>query len=228
MTLTDELKILDNKIKANQAQHDLERKASKISALSSRELDKYEYLTGDDLGHKPGVVEQDKFEYSPLGKVFNKGLKKEDKKEELLKKLKNIEDKKEKQLNIFENKDSNQLGIKSVTNIFDEELSQEAKNILIKLNAKEETIDYKRLSFKRDKNLEFDFRDHKLLKEFFKDIYYKKFSTEEAEIIQEEFNAVLTALEKYKPRVYKNKKLKLLKNVKRFYDGRKMIINACI
>ena len=129
-------------------------------------------------------------------------------------------------MNIFENKDSNQLGIKSVTNIFDEELSQEAKNILIKLNAKEETIDYKRLSFKRDKNLEFDFRDHKLLKEFFKDIYYKKFSTEEAEIIQEEFNVVLTALEKYKPRVYKNKKLKLLKNVKRFYDGRKMIINA--
>ena len=228
MTLTDELKILDDKIKANQAQHDLEREASKISALSSRELDKYEYLTGDNLGHKPGVVEQDKFEYSPLGKVFNKGLEKEDKKEELLKKLKNIEDKKEKQLNIFENKDSNQLGIKSVTNIFDEELSQEAKNILIKLNAKEETIDYKRLSFKRDKNLEFDFRDHKLLKEFFKDIYYKKFSTEEAEIIQEEFNAVLTALEKYKPKdsECKNKKLKLLENVKWFYDGREIIINS--
>ena len=33
-------------------------------------MDKYEYLTGEDLGHKPGVVEQAKFEYSPLGKVF--------------------------------------------------------------------------------------------------------------------------------------------------------------
>ena len=46
-------------------------KAAKISTLSSKELDKYEYLTGEDLGHKPGVVEQAKFEYSPLGKVIN-------------------------------------------------------------------------------------------------------------------------------------------------------------
>ena len=48
MTLTDELKILDNKIKANQAQYDLDREASKISALSPKELDKYEYLTGEN------------------------------------------------------------------------------------------------------------------------------------------------------------------------------------
>ena len=44
MTLTDELKIIDDKIKANQAQYDLDREAAKISALSSNELDKYEYL----------------------------------------------------------------------------------------------------------------------------------------------------------------------------------------
>ena len=49
MTLTDELKILNDKIKANQAQYDLDREAAKISALSSKELDKYEYLTGEDL-----------------------------------------------------------------------------------------------------------------------------------------------------------------------------------
>ena len=41
MTLTDELKILNNKIKANQAQYDLDRKAAKISALSSKKLNKY-------------------------------------------------------------------------------------------------------------------------------------------------------------------------------------------
>ena len=51
MTLTNELKILDNKIKANQAQYDLDREAAKISALSSKELDKYKYLTGEDLGY---------------------------------------------------------------------------------------------------------------------------------------------------------------------------------
>ena len=66
MTLTDELKILDDKIKANQAQYGLDRQAAKISSLSSKEPDKCEYLTGEDLGYKPGVVEQAKFEYSPF------------------------------------------------------------------------------------------------------------------------------------------------------------------
>ena len=80
MTLTDELKILDGKIKANQAQYDLDREAAKISASSSKELDKYEYWISEDLGYKPGGVEKAKFEYSPLGKVFNKGLRKKTKK----------------------------------------------------------------------------------------------------------------------------------------------------
>ena len=70
-TLTDELKILDDKIKANQAQYDLDIEAAKISVLSSKEVDNYRYFTGEDLGYKPGVVEQAKFEYSPLRKVFN-------------------------------------------------------------------------------------------------------------------------------------------------------------
>ena len=49
MTLIDEPEILDDKIKANQAQYDLYREAAKISSLSSKELDKYEYLNGEDL-----------------------------------------------------------------------------------------------------------------------------------------------------------------------------------
>ena len=65
----------------NEAQYDLDRKAAKISALSSNNLDKYEYLTGEDLGLKRSTVGQAKFEYSPLGKVFNKGLDKVDQKE---------------------------------------------------------------------------------------------------------------------------------------------------
>ena len=49
MTVTDQLKIIDNKIKANQAQYDLDRLAAKISAYSSGDLRKYEYLNGEDL-----------------------------------------------------------------------------------------------------------------------------------------------------------------------------------
>ena len=81
-------KILDDKTKANQAEYDLDRKATKISTLSSKELGKYEYLTSEDLGYKPRVVKRAKFEYSPLGKVFNKGLDESDIKEGLLKRLK--------------------------------------------------------------------------------------------------------------------------------------------
>ena len=49
---------------------DLDRKAAKISALFSNNLDKYEYLTGEDLGLKPSTIEQTKFEYSPLSKLI--------------------------------------------------------------------------------------------------------------------------------------------------------------
>ena len=70
MTVTDQYKIIDDKIKANQAQYDLDRLAAKIAPLSSGELRKYEYLTGEVSGYKPSVIEQAKFDYSPLGKVF--------------------------------------------------------------------------------------------------------------------------------------------------------------
>ena len=98
MTVTDQIKILNRKIMQNEAQYDLDRKAAKISALSSNNLDKYEYLTGEDLGLKPSIVEQAKFEYSPLGKIFNKELDKDDQKEGLFKRLKNIDGKNEKLL----------------------------------------------------------------------------------------------------------------------------------
>ena len=101
MKVTDQIKILDRRIMQNEAQYDLDRKAAKISALSSNNLDKYEYLTGEDLGLKPSTVEQAKFEYSPLGKIFNKGLSEEDKKEGILKRLENIKDKNDELLNTF-------------------------------------------------------------------------------------------------------------------------------
>ena len=88
---TDQIKILNKKIMQNEPQYNLYRKAAKISALSPNNLHKYEYLTGKDLGLKPCTVEQARFEYSPLGKSFNKGLDKDDKKEGLFQRLKNIE-----------------------------------------------------------------------------------------------------------------------------------------
>ena len=109
MTVTDQIKIIHNKIKANQAQYDLDRLTAKISAYSSGDLRKYEYLTGEDLGYKPSVVEQAKFDYSPLGKIFNKGLTEEHKKG-LLKSVKKIEDKNEELLKEIKNKENKRVG----------------------------------------------------------------------------------------------------------------------
>ena len=75
MKLTDELDILDDKIKVNQAQYDLDKEAAKISLLSYKELDKYEYLTGEVLGYKPEVIQKVKFEYSQSGKGLNNKVK---------------------------------------------------------------------------------------------------------------------------------------------------------
>ena len=58
-------------------------------------------MTGEDLGLKPSTVEQAKFEYSPLGRIFNKGLTEDDKKEGILKRLENIKDKNEELINTF-------------------------------------------------------------------------------------------------------------------------------
>ena len=85
MTITDQIKTSDKKILQNEAQYDLDRKAAKMSSLSSNNLDKYEYLTSDDLGLKPNTIEQARFEYSLLGIIFNKGLNKDDKKKDILK-----------------------------------------------------------------------------------------------------------------------------------------------
>ena len=120
MTVTDQIKILDQRIKQNESQYDLDREAAKLSELSSNNLDKYELLTGEDLNLKPSTVERAKFEYSPLGKMFNKGLSEDDKKEGILKRLENIKDKKNELLNTFatnKNKNENNKNKKKIKKI---------------------------------------------------------------------------------------------------------------
>ena len=73
MTVTDQIKIVNRKIMQNQAQYDLDRKAAKMSALSSNNLDKYKYLTGEDLGLRPSTVEQAKLSILDWVKFLIKG-----------------------------------------------------------------------------------------------------------------------------------------------------------
>ena len=125
-------------------QYNLDKKASIISVRSSKNLDKVEYLTAEDLGLNPDTIEQAKFEYSPLGKIFNKGLDKDDKKEGLFKRLKNIEDKNEKQLKAIEDKnekqlDTNSKSLKSIS--YFSQLSTKAKELFEKIKKEKNDID---------------------------------------------------------------------------------------
>ena len=109
MTVKDQLKILDRKIKQNRTNYDLYRQNAEISALSSGDLGKYECLTGKDHQYKPDPLQKAKYEYSPLGQVFNRGLEKDETQEGLLKRLKNFEDKTDNQLDLIKNQGSRQL-----------------------------------------------------------------------------------------------------------------------
>ena len=154
MTATDQIKVLNRKIKQNEAQYDLNRKVAKISALSSNNFDKYHYLTGEDLGLKPSFIEQAQFKYSPLGKIFNKGLdEEEDKTEGLLKRLKNIEDKNEQLLKTTENKTEK---IKQVTDFIKKPLTSEAKALMEEIRTMQKDADYKKLQITGGNKVTYD------------------------------------------------------------------------
>ena len=97
--------------------------------MSSNNLDKYELLTDEDLGLKPSTVEQEKFEYSPLGKIFDKGLSEDDKKEWLFKRLENIKDKNEELINTI----NTTKATKNKTNIQSKKLIYDVNHSFAKL-----------------------------------------------------------------------------------------------
>ena len=69
--------IISDQIRDEKLQHDINRETAKISALSSGNIQKYEYLTGEDIlpSNQQQIIEQAKFIYSPLGKAFEKQIK---------------------------------------------------------------------------------------------------------------------------------------------------------
>ena len=83
---------VDDQIKDEKLQYDINREAAKISDLPSGKIGKYEYLTGENMlpSNKKQILEQAKFTYSPLGKVFEK-------------QIKTIEDQEEKQIKAINN-----------------------------------------------------------------------------------------------------------------------------
>ena len=116
---------------------------------------------------------------SPLGKIFNKGLSEDDKKERLLKKLKNIEDKNEELLKI-KNKTEN---MKEVTDFVKEPLSLEAKALIEETGVIQKDVGYRKL-IRGGNNVMYDFSDFKTFSELFRDLYYIKMTINDKEMEQ--------------------------------------------
>ena len=74
MTRKEQNKILDAKIESNVNQYKVDRLNAEISAFSSGDLNKYEFLKRIDLNYKPNALDKARFEFSPLGGAFNEGL----------------------------------------------------------------------------------------------------------------------------------------------------------
>ena len=95
MTRKEQNKILDAKIESNVNQYKVDRLNAEISAFSSGDLNRYEFLKRIDLNYKPNALDKARFEFSPLGKTFNTGLDKNAQgyqEEGIMKLLKDIRD----------------------------------------------------------------------------------------------------------------------------------------
>ena len=74
MTRKEQNKTLDDEIESNNNQYKVDRLNAEISAFSSGDLNKYEFLTRKDLKYKPNALDKARFEFSPLGQTFSTGL----------------------------------------------------------------------------------------------------------------------------------------------------------
>ena len=243
MAIKEQIKILDDKIKQNKADYDLYRKNAKISALSSDKLDKYEYLTDQDLGYRPDPVQKAKFEHRPLGQVFNnKGLNVNGKQEGLLKRLKNTKDKIDNQSDFIRNQGDKQLELVDRLNTgkmkkidFYTPENKESRTLASGIN---ETVDeIKKIKDSKKEEPKFNYyrSDHNIdyfekntnLRESVKDIQDGLISLDKAKKSTErDMFSEIKKLENHTPKNKnrKNYKNKVIKNVYMVYNARNDIL----
>ena len=146
---------IEDQIKDEKLQYDSNREAVKISALSSGKIDKYEYLTGEEIlpSNQQQIIQQAKFNYSPLGKAIEK-------------QMKTIEDQGEKQvvaLESLKNSDKKLTQIKDF--IPTENLSPEIINEIKRIKELEKKVDRNKMDYEGT-NITYDFRKFKTIRAF--------------------------------------------------------------
>ena len=161
MTINDQ--IGDEKLK-----YDINREAAKISALTSKNVHKYEYLTGEDIlpSNQQQITEQAKFTYSPLGKAFGKQIKTtEGQGKKLVDALNTL--KSNSQLTIEHAIPKNAL------------INDEAKKELDKIKEIEKNVDRENLIYETNE-YKYSFKKFQRVKTFGRDIYESKITIKEA------------------------------------------------
>ena len=207
---------IEDQIKDEKLQYDITREAAKISALSSGKLDKYEYLTGEEIlpSNQQQIIQQAKFNYSPLGKALEK-------------QVKTIKDQGEKQVVALESlKDSD----KKLTPIEDfiptENLNPEIINEITRIEEIEKNVDRNRMVYKGT-NETYDFRNFKTIQAFGNEIRNNVISLDTANIEQANLLSYINDfIRKTKPRNPEKRRLRsdVLDSVTSLVQGREVVL----
>ena len=205
---------IEDQIKDEKLQYDINREAAKISALSSGKLDKYEYLTGEEIvpSNQQKIIQQATFNYSPLGKAIEKQRKTiEDQGKE---QVKAIQDNKKQLVNINKDDYKRKLLLSKEREIF-KDISNERLNKIEEMNNK---IDYDDLDYVvLSKDIEYNFSIEKDPISLLKAIKDGEISLEEARDRQRNYLLYLNIIRKgYKNSVQK----KTLSNIENHFNAR--------
>ena len=207
---------IDDQIKYEKLQYDVNIEAAKISALSSGEFNKYEYLTGEEIlpSNKQQITEQAKFTYSPLGKAFEKQIKTiEDQRE---KQIKSMQDNRKQ---LISNDDyKNKLLISKEKEIFKDIYNKR----LDKIKELDNKIGYDNLKYVVERSgLEYNFNKIKDPITFLKDIKEGKISVEEAKEKQKDYYSYLNTIRR---RIKNASQKRTLVNINILFNARDNVI----
>ena len=183
------------------------------------------------------MIQKAKFEYSRFSKDFNKGLGESDKKEGLLKRLRNIEEKNkeqldeteyqgERQLDVIKNYSAKKESFKELE--FSSEEGQKPKEISAKVREAYSKTDYKKLLCVHTNETEYNFNNFKKLKKFVYDIHFGRISIKQTKDKHSEVKKLIIQLKGYnsKNKDRKRSRSETLDNAERCYDGRELTIEA--
>ena len=146
---------IEDQTRDEKLQYDINREAAKISALSSGKIDKYEYLTGEEIlpSNKQQIIGQAKFTYSPLGKAFEK-------------QTKTIEDQGEKQVYAVKSLKPSDKQFPSIRDSISKgKLNSEIVNEIERIEEKERKVDRSKMAYKASNEI-YDLRKFKTIHVF--------------------------------------------------------------